>query len=336
LTGAVDVHAHVLPPTLTQAAERGETRWGIDFERAENGRVMYRIAESWKPLLQQDDVYGESPSERAARMREIRVGVQVLSLSPSLLLHLEDEKDAVGFCSDINDAVGEFVAGEPKHFRAFSILPLEHPQGAVAELERTMAEPGFVGSVVPTHVNGRDWDDPYLLPVLEAADSLGAAVFVHPAAVRASDILARHHLRNLIGNPYETTVAMASFVFGGVLDRLPSLRLCFAHAGGYGVFGIGRLDHGHRVRPEPNSLLAPSEYLQRMWFDSLTHDELALRYLIDRAGADRIVLGSDDPADMGLARPVDWLDGCTAISDEERTLILGANNAVDLFGGRFG
>ncbi|MDP9145390.1 MAG: amidohydrolase [Actinomycetota bacterium] len=335
MTGIVDVHAHVLPPTLVQSADRGDTRWGIDFERADGGRVMYRVSGSWRPLLQQDDVYGESPSERAARMLGIRVEVQVLSLSPSLLLYLEDENDAIRFCSDINDEVAAFVAEEPEHFRAFSILPLEHPLAAVSELERTMAQRGVVGSVVSTHVNGRDWDDPRLLPVLEAAEALGAALFVHPAAVRASDVLSRYHLRNLIGNPYETALAMASFVFGGILDRFPSLRLCFAHGGGYGAFGMGRLDHGWRVRPEPNSKLTPSEYLQRMWFDSLTHDELALRYLIDRAGADRIVLGSDDPADMGLARPVDWLDACTTLRDQERSLILGAN-AGGLLGARLG
>jgi len=297
--------------------------------------MEFNAAGRWLPLLQQTDVYRETPAARAARMRRMRVDVQVLSLSPSLFLYLEDRDHAAEFCADVNDAIAAFVGEEPSSFRGFAMLPLSHPGAAVAELERTRSLPGFVGAVVATHVNGRDWDHPELLPVLEAAAGLEVPIFVHPASVRASEVLGRHHLRNLVGNPLETTLAMAAFVFGGVLDRFPSLRLCFAHGGGYGVFAMGRFDHGHRVRAEARSAHIPSEYLSRMWFDCLTHDESAVRFLIDKAGASRIVLGSDDPADMGLANPVDWIEACNSLSDEERSQILGAN-AVGLFGDSLG
>jgi aminocarboxymuconate-semialdehyde decarboxylase len=330
MTRSIDIHAHVLPTLFSTAADRGTTRWGIEFGRADDGRMMFQVAGRWQPALQ-GDVYGETPAERVARMRRVKVDVQVLSLSPSLFLYLEDPADAAGFSVDVNDAIGAIVSAEPEHFRGLAVLPLEHPKAAAAELERTMALDGFVGAVVSTNVNGRDWDDPYLEPILEAAEGLGALVFVHPSSVRAGHLLDRHHLRNLIGNPLETTIAIASLVFGGVLDRFPSLELCLAHGGGYAGFGIGRFDYGSRVRPEARSVRLPSEYLRRLWFDSLTHDETALRYLIDKVGPDRILLGSDDPADMGLTHPVDWIEGCSSLTERERLLILG-ENAIKLLG----
>ena len=326
MTRTVDVHAHVLPRLLVAMAAAEETRWGIDFGRGQDGRVEYRMGGKWRPLLQQNDVYGETPTARADRMSRIGVDVQVLSLSPSFFLYLEDQADAVAYCSDLNDAIAGFVAEEPDRFQAFAMLPLEHSDAAVAELERALGL-GFVGAVVSTHVNGRDWDHPELSGVLEAAEALGAPLFVHPASVRSAEILGRHHLRNLIGNPLETTIAIASFVLGGVLDRFPGLRLGFAHGGGFGVFGSGRFDHGARVRPELDIVTPPSEYLRRMWFDCLTHDELTLKFLIRRVGPDRIVLGTDDPADMGIAEPVSWLDSCSSLTAEERLSILSANPA---------
>ncbi|HEX5696803.1 MAG TPA: amidohydrolase family protein [Acidimicrobiia bacterium] len=326
MTRVVDVHAHVLPRLLVEMAAAEQSRWGIDFAEGEDGRFEYRVGGRWRPLLQQSDVYGESPDRRAGRMTRIGVDTQVLSLSPSFFLYLEDRADALAYCSDLNDAVAGFVAAQPGRFLAFGMLPLEHPQAAASELERVLGQ-GFVGAVVGTHVNGKDWDHPTLTGVLEAAEALGAAVFVHPASVRPAELLARHQLRNLVGNPLETTLAIASMVFGGVLDRFPGLRLGFAHGGGFGVFDSGRFDHGARARPELDLIAAPSDYLRRMWFDCLTHDETALRFLIDRVGADRIVLGSDDPADMGLAEPVSWLEGCSSLSPEEMSSILSANPA---------
>jgi len=326
VTRVVDVHAHVLPGLLVEMAAGEEARWGIDFGRGEGGRVEYRVGGKWRPLLQQNDVYRETPTERADRMSQIGVDVQVLSLSPSFFLYLEDRDDAVAYCSDLNDAIAGFVAEQRDRFLAFAMLPLAHPDAAVAELERALGL-GFVGAVVATHVNGKDWDHPDLTGLLEAAEALGAPIFVHPAAVRSSEILGRHHLGNLVGNPLETTIAIASIVFGGVLDRFPGLRLGFAHGGGYGVFGSGRFDHGARVRPELDVVNPPSEYLRRMWFDCLTHDERSLRFLVERIGPDRIVLGTDDPADMGLDQPVAWLEACSSLSPEQRTSILSANPA---------
>jgi aminocarboxymuconate-semialdehyde decarboxylase len=186
--------------------------------------------------------------------------------------------------------------------------------------------------MVCTHVNGVDWDDPSLFPILEAAEALGAVVYFHPSGGRANSWLLKYHLRNLIGNPLETTVALASLIFGGAYDKLPNLKTCFSHAGGYGVLGVGRFDHGHEVRPEASGIAQlPSDYVRRIWVDTITHNERSLRYIVDTVGADRVVLGSDYPADMGEPYPVDFIESCGSLSDTEKEGLLGTN-AATLFG----
>lgn len=320
----VDLHTHVLPAFLSRLADSGGRRYGMGFDRNDDGRLVFEIGGRWAPLLQ-GSVYDETPDQRVTRMDRMRIDVQVLSLSPSMHLHGLDGAAGAALSRDTNDAISEMVERHPTRFRGLAFLPLQEPRSAVAELERVMASPAFVGAMVGTHVEGMDWDDPRLEPVLEAAESLGALVFIHPAAVRASALLSRYHLRNLVGNPLETTVAVASLVFGGVLDRHPELAVCLAHGGGYVCWGAGRLDHGSRVRAEAAVRSMPSQYLRRLYFDSLTHDERALRYLIDKVGIERVVLGTDDPADMAQDDPVTWLEGCSSILPEERRAILGAN-----------
>ena len=325
MTPTIDIHAHILPSYLSDLADTTGSRYGIDFARRESdGRIMFRHGERWSPLLQ-GSVYGETVDDRVARMESMRVDVQVLSLSPSMHLHTLDAIDGAALARDTNDAIAETIAARPARFRGLAFLPLQSPAAAVAELERIMENRRFIGAMVATNVAGADWDDPALETVLAAAESLGAFVFVHPAAVRAAELLSGYHLRNLVGNPLETTIAITSLVFGGVLDRHPHLLIGFAHAGGYACWGVGRLDHGHRVRPEAAATSPPSSYLRRLYFDSLTHDELALRHLVDRVGVSQLILGTDDPADMAQTDPVSWLEACSSISPDERRAILGGN-----------
>lgn len=320
----IDIHAHVLPAMLSRLADTGGHRYGMNFDRNDVDRLVFRLRDRWLPLLQ-GSVYDETPDERVARMDAMRVDIQVVSLSPSMHLHALDATNGAALARDTNDAITEMIDAHPTRFRGLGFLPLQDPTAAIAELERIMANPAFLGVMVSTNVNGADWDEPGLDPILGAAEMLGALVFVHPAAVRASELLVRYHLRNLIGNPLETTLAIASLIFGGVLDRHPDLRMCFAHGGGYACWGSGRFDHGHRVRPEAAAVDLPTAYMRRLYFDSLTHDELALRHLVDRVGVGQVVLGTDDPADMAQDDPVTWLEGCASITPDERRAILGGN-----------
>jgi aminocarboxymuconate-semialdehyde decarboxylase len=256
-------------------------------------------------------------------MDRTAVDIQILSLTPTLWRHEVDPADGIAMARDVNDETAAMVAAHPDRFAGYAFLPLQDAGAAVRELERAVRGLGLVGASVATNVMGEDWDSARLFPVLEAAHELDALLFVHPTAVRPRKVLHRYHLGNLIGNPWETTVAIGSIVFGGVLDRLPGLKLCFAHGGGYAAFAVGRFDHGYRVRPESHAVAEhlPSDYLRLLLYDSLTHSERALRHIADLVGVDRIVLGSDFPADMGYQDPVGWLRGLTSFTRAEKEQI---------------
>jgi aminocarboxymuconate-semialdehyde decarboxylase len=326
MTGAevIDVHAHLLPRSAIAAAETGEDWFGSRVERDELGRP--RIVTGDYQVSLGGQVHWESIQRRVERMEGMGVDRQVLSLNPILFRYYLDPVHAAQASAAINDEIAGIVADHPDRFSGFGALPLQDVPRAVAELERVMSTPGMVGVAVGTHVNGANWDEPHLFPVLEAASELGAIVFIHPAASRLKEALPRYHMRNYIANPTETTIAVGSIIFGGVLDRLPDLDLVLAHGGGYTCWAFARFDHGYKVRAEAREHAAglPSEYLARMWYDSLVHGHGNLRRLIEVVGVDRVVLGTDFPADMGQPEPVAWIEG-SDLSEAERAAVLGGN-----------
>lgn len=328
----IDAHAHFLPRGALRAAQSGEVWHGLRIEIAENSAV----AVSRPPANPKSDAervfrripaYFQTPEQRLAAMKAAGVDMQIVSLSPALFRYDLDSRAAIAFVREINDDLGAMSAEWSDNFRGFGSLPMQDVDAAVVELERCVNDLGLLGVIVDTHVNGVDWDSPALFPVLEAAEALGAVVFVHPGMQRVAKLWPRYHLRNLIGNPLETTVAIASMIFGGVLDRLPASKMFFAHAGGFACANVGRFDHGHEVRQETKGAAAkfPSEYLKRLYFDTITHNELALRNLVDVAGVSQVVLGTDFPADMGEDRPVEWIMSCDSLAAAEKDSILREN-----------
>lgn len=331
----IDVHAHLLPRSAIAAAESGSDWFGSRVETDGLGRP--RIVTGDYAVSMGGPVHWESIERRIERMDESRVDVQVLSLNPILFRYYLEARHAVDAARAINDELAGIVADHPARFRAFGALPMQDPDAAIRELRRVMDTPGMVGCAVGSHVNGANWDEPRLFGVLEAAERLGALVFVHPAASRLAEALPRYHMRNYIANPTETTIAIGSLIFGGVIDRLPDLRLVFAHGGGYACWAAApgsRFDHGYTVRPEAREHAAslPSEYLRRMWYDSLVHSHGNLRRLVEVVGVDRVVLGTDFPADMGQPDPVDWIEA-SGLPAPDRRAILGDNARVLLASG---
>ena len=322
----IDVHTHIVPPRLAAAAQAGGVRYGIEFGRDAAGRVTSSVG--GKPFALPWPTPLQTPAQRVASMDAIGVDVHLLSLSPSMHWYNTPAEDARALAVETNDDIAEIVSSYPDRFRGLAFLPLQNPAAAVKELERCVGDLGFAGTIVGTNIDGLDWDAPALFPVLETARDLDALVFVHPARGRANPFLPNYHLKNLIGNPLETTVAIASLIFGGVLDRLPDLRLCFAHGGGYGCLGIARMDHGHAVRAESQGMSRmPSDYLNQLYFDSLVHGHRTLDQIIDLAGIDRIVLGSDYPADMGEPDPVAFIRSHPRLTENAYTKILSENAA---------
>jgi aminocarboxymuconate-semialdehyde decarboxylase len=330
MTKVIDIHAHLLPRSAIAAVEAGREWFGSTLATDELGRPVivtgdYRVSMGGK-------AHYESMERRVERIEEAGVDLQVLSLNPILFRYYLDPEVGTEAAVAVNDEIAGFVDKWPDRFLGFATLPMQRPESAVAELERTMAIPGMVGAALGTHVLNANWDEPHLFPVLEAAQELGAVLFFHPAASRLKDALPRYHMRNYIANPTETTIAIGSLIFGGVIDRLPQLKMVFAHGGGYACWASARFDHGFGVREEAREhiSLLPSEYLGRLWYDSLVHGYANLRHLVEVFGRERIVLGTDFPADMGQPDPVAWITNSGLDQSVQQAIL--HDNAADLLG----
>jgi aminocarboxymuconate-semialdehyde decarboxylase len=328
----VDVHHHSTPSRLiAEVRASGETH-GASIQKSGDGREWMVLADGSRSAL---------PPERwdqAVRRRELdEAGIELAleSLSPTALFYRGGEADAEWFCHAVNDALAENAATGGGHVIGMGHIPLQFPQLAVKELRRTVEELRFPAVQIGSNANEVNLDDQQFYPVWEAAEAMGLLVFVHPFDHTSSGSTLRHYyLRNLIGGPQGTAIAVASVIFGGVLDRFPRLKLCFAHAGGSAPYIRGRWRHGHEVRTEPHARGADrpfDEYFGMLYFDSLAHDSLALEFLVQVAGADRVMHGTDYPADMGSIKQVPVIRGLAGLSEAQKEAILGGN-ALSLIG----
>ncbi len=299
----IDIHTHILPESWPDLASRyGYGGW-VSLEphvpcRARmlvDGKFFREIGDNcW------------SPPRRLEECDRDGVQVQVLSTVPVMFSYWARPNDGLDLARLLNDNLAETVACHPRRFMGLGTVPLQAPHLAVAELTRCVRELGMPGIQIGTHVGEWNLDHPALFPVFEAAQELGAAVFVHPWDMLAPERMTKYWLPWLVGMPTETALAMCSLIFGGVLERLPRLRIGFAHGGGAFPGGFGRIEHGFHARPDLVAVSnphPPSRYLDRLYVDSLTHDADALRLLLRLHGPSRVALGSDYPFPLGEARP---------------------------------
>jgi aminocarboxymuconate-semialdehyde decarboxylase len=316
----VDVHAHVLtermierlvalaPDHAPRIAKQGAA-WSLTVE----GIVVDTPATLW------------DLSTRLAEMDRRGVDVHLLSVVPLVFGYNLDPRLAARLAAAQNDELADIVAASNGRFRALTTVPLQDPRLAAAELRRGMEELGLSGVEIGTNVLGRNLDDPALDPFWAAAEDLRAFVFVHAANPLGGDRLANYELRNLVGYPAETAAAIASMILGGALSRHPHLILCFGHGGGSLPYQLGRLVQGWERRPGArvvNETQDPRTLFRSLYFDTVVHDRAALQLLLELAGPDRLLLGSDFPFDMGLDDPIGSIRALDA-SDAQRTAIVG-------------
>jgi aminocarboxymuconate-semialdehyde decarboxylase len=307
----IDIHAHSTPQSFVKAITAGKDWHGLKL----NGRTA-NPRNFW------------TPEQRLADMSSLGVDIQVVSTAAAFYCYDLDPRVTTAIARDCNDEVHQMTKDHPDRFAGFATLPMQDVKAAIAELERSVTQLGLKGAMIDDKVNGRTFDEPGFLPFWQAAEQLGAIIFIHqggPTVV--SQRTDRYHLPNTIGNLADRAVTFACLVFGGVMDRCPDLKVCLAHGGGYVCFGIGRMDRGWQVRPEArvNIQRPPSAYLKRFYYDCLTHSEPALRMLIDAAGADRVIFGTDWPADMCIDWPVSWVLSLESLTQEEKEAILWKN-----------
>lgn len=321
----IDMHTHVAPREAVKIAEKGGYWHGINFSRDKNEKLTTSHGDETMSLPW--PVRMETPEERLKSMDDRKIDMHILSLSPLMHWHKLDRENSISYSQDVNDDISDYTEINKSRFKSFCFLPLQDTDASIYELERCVVSKGMVGAMVATNVNGMDWDSDKLYPILEAANELKCLIFFHPTRGRANSWLTNYHLRNLIGNPLETTVAMGNIIFSGIMDKLPNLNLCFAHGGGYIRQGIGRFNHGYNVREEAKSNIShlPSDYLKSFYFDTITHSEEGLRNLINIVGDEQIFLGSDYPADMGEPYPVHFVENCSSITDSEKSKIFEEN-----------
>lgn len=298
----IDMHAHVLPHDWPDLAERlGDPRWPRIEHRDgrhriyKDGRFFREVTEnSWDPTL------------RIAEYALHGVDVQVLSTVPVMFCYWARGEDALVLHQALNEHTAALVDAHPAHVLGLGTVPLQHPALAIAELRRCVEDLGLCGVQIGSHVGDWNLDAPELFEFFAAAAELDAAVMVHPWDMMAAKDMPKYWMPWLVGMPAEQSRAACALAFGGVLDRLPGLRIGLAHGGGSFPYTIGRIEHGFRMRPDlvaTDSQTSPRESMRKMYYDSCVHDAAGLRYLLEVLGPERLMLGTDYPFPLGEQEP---------------------------------
>jgi aminocarboxymuconate-semialdehyde decarboxylase len=302
--GRIDVHTHIVPEGWEDWAARfGGERWPRLVRHDACRATIMTGAQFFRDV----DDRSWSPERRLQDMDRLGIDRQVLSPPPVMFCYWAEPRAGEAFARLQNDNVAAVTARHPARFVGMATVPLQDTDLAVKELRYCRERLGLRAVEIGSCPAGRDLDDPVLLPFFEACAGLDMAVFVHPASpLVGQERLTRYYFPLIVGNPLETALAASKLIYGGVLERWPQLRVCFAHGGGAFPFTLARLDHGWRVRPEGPAAIPrpPREYARLLYFDSLTLSADNLRFVVEQFGAERVVLGSDYPFDMGSADPV--------------------------------
>jgi aminocarboxymuconate-semialdehyde decarboxylase len=274
-------------------------------------------------------------ADRVADMDRYGVDVQVVSPEPQMYCYDSPIANVAPMHRECNDEIAALVAERPDRFEGLAIVPLQDVASALEELTRAVVGLGLAGVMIGDHVGGRLLDEAQFRPFWAEAERLGAIVLLHQASpTLVATRTTRYHLANTLGNAVDRTIDVAALIFGGVLEQHPDLKICLSHGGGYACFAAGRLDWGYQWRASARANIPrlPSSYLPQFFYDCITHDARALRFIADTVGIDRIVFGSDYP---GFAAgkegesydPKGWLSGLAEFDDAEKRAILEDNPA---------
>jgi aminocarboxymuconate-semialdehyde decarboxylase len=317
----IDIHAHMLPEETIRRLGKESPRVAPKLIEQPDGSSIMEIAgkvvqrpmprECWDLDL------------RLADMDRHGVDMQAVCATVHTFFY-DEERSLAAACAVLqNDEIAAVAKRRPDRFMALATLPMQDPQRAADELKRAMGVLGLRGAQIGSNVNGRNLDDPSLEPVWAMANELEAFILVHPhGEILPGDRLKSYYMRNFVGLPFETTMAGAALVFGGVIERHPDIAFCLCHGGGFVPYQAGRFVHAFNVRAEPKTRLKgpPEASLARLHYDTIVHSSRALEFLIATVGPEHVLLGSDYPFDMG---ELDCVARVKSISSEGREIVLG-------------
>ncbi len=294
----IDVHTHILPKEIPRWKDKFGYGGFITLEHHKPCRA--RMVKDDGNFFREVEDNCWSAEKRIEECDGFGVNVQVLSTVPVMFSYWAKPNDCADVSQFLNDGIAEIVAKFPKRFIGLGTVPMQDTKLAIAELERCKSI-GLVGVQIGSNINQLNLDEPQFYEFFAACENLGMAVFVHPWEMMGEKDMAKYWLPWLVGMPAETSRAICSLIFSGVLEKLKNLRICFAHGGGSFPYTLGRIEHGFEVRPDlfPDSSINPREYLGKFWLDSLVHDAAMLEYLVKLVGAEKIALGTDYPFPLG-------------------------------------
>lgn len=317
----IDIHTHIIPENLP--------KWKEKF-----GYGEFISLEHHKPCCARMMMDGEffreienncwDAEQRLKECQHVHVDVQALSTIPVMFSYWADPKHTLEISMFLNDHIADICVRYPKRFVGLGTLPMQHTDLAIQELKRCK-DIGLKGIQIGSHVNEWNLNEPQLFPIFEAMQDLDMALFVHPWWYSAKKKMPNYWLPWLVGMPAETSLAISSMIFGGIFERLPNLRVAFAHGGGSFPATIGRIEHGWKARPDlvaVDNPKNPREYLGKFWLDSLVHDPKMLQYIADLVGIHKICLGTDYPFPLGEDIPGELIK-TSGFTREEQAIMLG-------------
>lgn len=326
----IDIHHHYIPRRLIDLVrQRGEHYQGVVYRDQATGLEALAIGTTSPPQLTGPgrSIYAMDPGiydlpVHLEEMADMGLDMAALSVSPVLFYYFAPPDLGTEIAQICNDAIHEAAAAHPGQFVGMGAVPLQSVHAAIAELERVVKEYSFTAIEIGGSVNGRNFDEPEFEPFFRRAAELDVLIFIHPIAAPAPERLVRYYTSNIIGLPVESGICAASLIFGGILERYPNIKVCLAHGGGIAPGLVGRWDHGWEVRAEAKMAIErrPSTYFAQFYFDDLVHSDAVLRALLDIAGPDRVVVGTDYPYDMGERNPGGVLERQGLPADQRRKI----------------
>jgi aminocarboxymuconate-semialdehyde decarboxylase len=325
----IDIHTHIMPEQMPNWVKRFGYGEFIHLEHRNckacmmKGDKLFRVVEN-------------NCFDAGARLQDMDntgVVIQVLSTIPVLFNYWAKPADGHETARFFNDHIAATVQAYPDRFMGIGTVPMQDTDLAIREMERCLKELHFPGLQIGSNINGENLGDRKFFPFYEAAEQLGCALFVHPWEMMGEVQMEKYWLPWLVGMPAETTRAICSIIFGGVLEAFPRLRIAFAHGGGAFPFTIGRIEHGFAVRPDLVAIdnpVNPRAYFNRIWVDSLVHDPMAMEYLLKVLPSDKICMGSDYPFPLGEHHPGQLIESLSLPDTVKEQLLY--KNALDWLG----